>query len=145
MGLYKLMYVSDRIKHTDDIENIEKNSSSFNIQNDITGSLLYTDNNYIQIIEGDNLLLTNLFFKIQSDERHENVRLINFEEIISRNFYYWHTLLINGQSLGKRIEFKHGIKTGFDDILKNEYVSYKLIEVVVYELAKKHELKTKLL
>lgn len=145
MTIYKLIYVSDRIRHDNDIQNIEKSANEFNKQNDITGSLLYTERNYIQIIEGDNLLLTNLFFNIQSDKRHENIRLLNFEEIISRNFSCWNMLLIDAKNLGDQIEFKHGIKKNFDEILKNEYISYKAIESIIYELAKKHELKSKLL
>ncbi len=44
-----------------------------NDQLNITGILLFSDNNFFQIIEGDHLLIHELFEKIKQDTRHSDI------------------------------------------------------------------------
>jgi Sensors of blue-light using FAD len=63
------------------IRQILKTSKDFNSKNDISGYLLYYQNEFLQIIEGEKEIVYALFKKIKSDQRHSNVLLIKESEI----------------------------------------------------------------
>ncbi|WP_204345657.1 BLUF domain-containing protein [Psychroserpens algicola] len=48
-------------------------AKQFNKTHNITGCIIYNNNRFIQIIEGAKADITNLYAKIKSDHRHENV------------------------------------------------------------------------
>ena len=55
----------------------------------VTGILLYHNGNFIQIIEGENLIIADLFEKIKNDERHNQViKLVDFK-MKDRSYENW--------------------------------------------------------
>lgn len=59
-----------------DISDILKVARDFNKKNNITGCLLYHNNEFIQIMEGEKKIVQVLYSKIVKDSRHFNVNLI---------------------------------------------------------------------
>jgi hypothetical protein len=55
----------------------------------ITGLLCVSDNLFIQVIEGGRDEVCDLFNAIVRDDRHQNVRLLIYEEIAERQFGNW--------------------------------------------------------
>jgi hypothetical protein len=55
----------------------------------ITGLLLYIDGDFIQIIEGDDFEVNNLYSNIQFDKRHKNIICVSDEKITKRQFPEW--------------------------------------------------------
>jgi hypothetical protein len=56
----------------------------------VTGMLLYTDNSFFQILEGERDTVQQLFFdKISKDMRHTKVVMIVNEAIAKRSFGDW--------------------------------------------------------
>jgi hypothetical protein len=55
----------------------------------ITGLLCVSDNLFIQVIEGGRDEVCELFNAIVGDDRHQQVRLLNYEEIAERRFGNW--------------------------------------------------------
>jgi hypothetical protein len=89
--LSHLVYISARKSNCtqQEIDKIlascEKNNSSI----DITGVLLYSENQFIQYIEGDYKILISLYDKIKTDNRHRNPVLISSAPIHNRCFPNW--------------------------------------------------------
>ncbi len=76
--MYELIYRSTAIStlSDNDISDILEVSQKNNLENDITGCLLFYQNIFIQILEGDEHKVKELFEKIKIDKRHTNVILI---------------------------------------------------------------------
>jgi len=58
---------------TVDIDQILATSRKHNGANDITGCLLFHNSEFLQILEGEENTIRELFVKIQNDSRHESV------------------------------------------------------------------------
>ena len=55
----------------------------------ITGLLCVSENLFVQVIEGGRDEVCELFNAIVRDDRHQNVRLLTYEEIAERRFGNW--------------------------------------------------------
>lgn len=60
-----------------------------NSQRSVTGMLLYTSGSFLQVLEGDEATVTELFALIASDRRHKNATVIIREPIARRAFGDW--------------------------------------------------------
>ena len=76
--LTQLVYYSiSSIKITMEvIYDIREISIRNNSKKNITGCLLYHDNVFLQLLEGENENIDNLYESIQKDKRHSTVTLI---------------------------------------------------------------------
>lgn len=66
-----------------------------NLRLEITGALIYENNQFGQVIEGPEDVIESLWEKIQQDNRHKNIRLIERKTISSRSFQKW-TMVFQG-------------------------------------------------
>lgn len=55
----------------------------------VTGLLCVTENLFIQVLEGGRDEVCELYNAIARDERHQQVRLLSYEEISERRFGAW--------------------------------------------------------
>lgn len=89
--MYELTYKSSA--HTEinnkDIDDILNAANRFNSENKITGCLVFYDNHFIQILEGERNIVKKLFSKISLDPRHTNVQLISENIKDTRFFSDW--------------------------------------------------------
>ena len=89
--MYELIYSSlaSRKLSTDDITDILKLARDFNSKNNISGCLLYHNQEFIQILEGDKKIVKDLYANIGNDDRHTNIILIAEGEKEERTFNDW--------------------------------------------------------
>jgi len=89
--MYELIYYSIAPENTDEvtIAKILSDSREFNEKNNITGCLLYHSNQFLQILEGDEQIVKALFAKIEKDQRHTDVMLMNEGVKEERYFSGW--------------------------------------------------------
>jgi hypothetical protein len=89
--MYELMYYSTANENiaAADIADILGTARDFNLKNQITGCLLFHNNDFIQLLEGNEKIIKDLFSHIQHDKRHHNVMLLAEGEKISRDFENW--------------------------------------------------------
>lgn len=89
--MYELIYSSLAKPGTsaNDISEILEISQKYNLDNAITGCLLFYNNEFIQILEGDEKNVIDLFEKIKKDKRHTNVNLIGKSQKKERDFFDW--------------------------------------------------------
>lgn len=60
-----------------DISDILESANKFNLDNKITGCLVFYDNYFIQILEGDRKKVKDIFSKIAKDPRHYSVKILS--------------------------------------------------------------------
>ena len=91
MPLARLIYSSKRTEGVEvaDILRILDKATQNNKRNDITGFLCYTDNSFLQALEGDPLSVNQLYRNIIVDKRHSEVNLINYSFCLRREFSDW--------------------------------------------------------
>jgi hypothetical protein len=85
-----------------DIKAIVNTSRNFNAANNITGCLLYYNDEFIQILEGKKLIVKKLYEKIEQDARHFSVILMSEEEANGcKNFLLEHNLIALSELVDK--------------------------------------------
>jgi hypothetical protein len=102
----QLIYVSDlRDKNTGEGElvSIVESAVRHNTEDNITGMLLYSGGNFLQVLEGNKELVHKTYDRIHLDPRHKNIILLTEEEVEERHFMNW--------SMGYR-------RLGKDDVAK---------------------------
>jgi hypothetical protein len=89
--LVRCLYASHAVGKVsaETVDAILEQSRRNNPKAGITGMLCFTDDIFIQVIEGGRDAVCELFNAIVRDERHTGVRLLLFEEIAERNFGVW--------------------------------------------------------
>ena len=90
--MYRIIYLSSATtKFTnEEILTLLNASRKNNEANEITGLLLYSDGNFLQIIEGKQKKIKALYAKINMDQRHRNIIKV-FEGKVSHRIYpKWH-------------------------------------------------------
>ena len=89
--IFNLVYKSNPVSRvtSQDVENIVNLAKKKNAALGITGILLFKDNLFLQVLEGPREKVIDLYQKIQSDSRHENVETIYEGFSSSRSFDTW--------------------------------------------------------
>ena len=93
MPLHNLFYCSLAEKDISkgDILDILNWSRQYNEKNEVTGILLYwkKTNQFMQVLEGEENVILNLYDRISKDTRHSLLKMIYQEDIIERGFKSW--------------------------------------------------------
>jgi hypothetical protein len=109
--MIELVYFSEGSPdiQSEDISNILKTARDFNSINNITGCLLYHNNEFLQILEGEKETLMDLFNSIKKDKRHTNIILIAEDSKNERTFSGWSMAFhdIGGDASKKKIFSKN--------------------------------------
>lgn len=89
--LIHLIYVSSskELIEEDELLKLLKSFRANNKIHNITGVLLYNDGNIMQLMEGSERDILQLFENIQSDRRHTGIIQMVREEISCRDFTKW--------------------------------------------------------
>ena len=72
-----------------ELNNLLEASRIHNKAKGITGLLLYIEGDFLQIIEGEDWDINNLYGNIVLDKRHKNIICVNDEKIEKRQFPDW--------------------------------------------------------
>jgi hypothetical protein len=89
--IYSLCYISTKRRDLlkSEINSIIETSKKRNEAKDISGILIEYKNHFIQHVEGDAVVIYELFEKIKLDSRHENVHLLQYSPLENRLFDDW--------------------------------------------------------
>ena len=74
----------------------------------ITGILCFSDDVFIQVLEGGRDEVCELYNTIVRDARHQNVRILDFEEIRERRFGNWTMGQVNLAKVNPSLLLKYG-------------------------------------
>lgn len=89
--MYQLNYHSQSISglSTIDLENILEEATTTNGERNITGCLIYHNDSFVQILEGEKKDVLEVYKKIKGDKRHHNIMLLYQNSIDTRSFTDW--------------------------------------------------------
>lgn len=90
-GLIHIIYSSTetRVLDRDSLHSILDTARRRNRELEVTGILLHSERSFLQVIEGEESVINDLFNRIRADERHRNITLIIRESIAARSFSDW--------------------------------------------------------
>lgn len=90
MSLVQLIYVSDLVNEDESqIPAILASSIRRNKEDAITGMLLYSRGNFLQVLEGEREMVDKTYARICEDVRHRNTVMLTEEEVSERHFADW--------------------------------------------------------
>jgi len=89
--MYYIIYLSTATElfEEQELEEILKTSRRNNSENDVTGILLYLDGSIIQVLEGEESTVKELYQKILLDRRHTGAIKLKEGTLEKRNFPDW--------------------------------------------------------
>ncbi|MDW5290327.1 BLUF domain-containing protein [Formosa sp. PL04] len=89
--MYQLNYhsISKAGLTLEHLENILEEAVATNSERHISGCLVYHNNCFVQILEGEKKDVLHVFKKIKSDERHHTVNLLWENDVYKRYFTNW--------------------------------------------------------
>jgi hypothetical protein len=108
--LVRLLYASRATQPHDATvhDSILEQSRAHNPQHGITGILCFSDDVYIQVLEGGRDAVCELYNAIARDRRHQSVRILSFEEIRERRFGGWTMGQVNLAKVNPSLLLKYG-------------------------------------
>jgi len=90
MSLVQLIYVSDLVNGDESqMAAIVSSSVRHNPENGITGMLLYSQGNFLQVLEGEQAAVDATYARICQDPRHHNTVMLAQEPVKERHFAQW--------------------------------------------------------
>jgi len=86
--LVELSYLSEAVSDMSflSLMRLLESARAFNQNNDITGILLYDNQQFGQILEGEYANVMKAWKRVQEDKRHHRVELLEIREISERSF-----------------------------------------------------------
>ena len=110
------------------IDDILNRSRHYNPTLGITGILCYGGGIFLQAIEGGRNAVCDLFGHIQKDQRHKDVILLHYDEILERRFGGWTMGKVNLSKINHSILLKYSEKPELDPYAVSGKVSLALLE-----------------
>ncbi len=113
------------------LREILEKSRKNNPPSGVTGLLGYTENVFVQVLEGGRDEVCRLFNTIVSDERHHNVRLLAFNEISERQFGAWMMGQVNVETINPALLIKYSEHPVFDPFAMTGTATMALLRELV--------------
>jgi hypothetical protein len=113
------------------MESILEQSRINNPRQGITGILCYTNDVFIQVLEGGRDEVCELFNTIVRDERHHNVRILVYEEIAARYFSNWTMGHVDISKVNPGLLLKYSPKTALDPFVGSGQATLALLHELV--------------
>ena len=94
-ALFQIAYISDNASDSSPeqlssmMEDIQLASKRNNTADNISGALMFNQQCFAQILEGESEVIETAFERIQNDPRHHNVQVLDFGPIEKRSFPEW--------------------------------------------------------
>lgn len=97
----------------------------------ITGMLCYSDDLFLQVLEGGRDEVCELFNTIVRDDRHTNVRILSFEEIPERRFGAWTMGHVNIARVNPSLLLKYAERPVLDPFACSGRASLALLDELI--------------
>ena len=99
--LVELSYLSEAVSDMTflGLMRLLESARAFNQSNGITGILLYDNQQFGQIIEGERANIMKVWKRIQEDKRHHRIELLEIREISERSYPEWLLRFYGGETL----------------------------------------------
>jgi hypothetical protein len=131
--LVRLLYASRATKPLNATvqESILEQSRAHNPRLGITGVLCFSDELFIQVLEGGRDEVCELYNTIVRDDRHQDVRILSFEEIRERRFGNWTMGQVNLAKVNPSLLLKYGERAELNPFVCSGHASMALLEELI--------------
>ncbi len=127
--LVRLLYVSRATESTtQSLEAILQRARRHNAEHGITGILCYSNNIFMQLLEGSREEVNCLYSEIQRDSHHTNVQLLHYDEITEREYPGWTMGLVDIDQLNTSIILKYSEGPDFNPYANSGWMSLAMLE-----------------
>lgn len=93
LAMIRLLYVSvselPPSDALDEVTSIVKSSVQRNVNQGVTGALIYTGAHFAQALEGDDRPIEHLMKRIRADARHRSILEVHRDSLTDRRFATW--------------------------------------------------------
>ena len=91
MYLVRLVYASEVVRPVGDgdLEQILNSAREKNGEDGITGMLCFHRKYFLQCLEGSRMKVNEAYQRILKDKRHTNIVILDYQEIVHREFEAW--------------------------------------------------------
>ncbi|CAG2148900.1 BLUF domain-containing protein [Cupriavidus plantarum] len=113
------------------LEAIFETSLSGNTRHGITGVLCHGNGVFLQALEGDRAAVSRLFLNIGRDTRHTDIVLLDFSEILEREFSVWSMGRVNVGKLNPATLLKYSAQGELDPYRMPAAASLSLLKELV--------------
>ncbi len=113
------------------VDSIMEQSRKNNPAQGITGILCFSDDLFLQALEGGRNEVCELFNTIVRDDRHLNVRILSFEEIPERKFGSWTMGQVNLARVNPSLLLKYAEKAVLDPFTCSGRASLALLDELI--------------
>jgi hypothetical protein len=113
------------------MDHILEQSRTNNPAKGITGLLCYSDDLFIQLLEGGRDEVCELFNAIVRDPRHVEVRLLSYEEIAERRFGGWTMGHVNVGKVNASLLLKYAERAELNPFACSGHASMALLEELI--------------
>jgi len=131
--LVRLLYASRPAAPLSDsvVDSILQQSRSNNPRQGITGILCFSDDLFIQALEGGRDEVCELYNTIARDARHANVRILVYEEIPERRFGGWTMGQVKINDINPSLLLKYAEKAELNPFSASGRASMALLEELI--------------
>lgn len=138
--LYHLIYTSKVVSEfrTEELEALVKQARFNNFIYQVTGLLVYGEQQFIQVLEGTKEHVEQIFEKILADKRHSSIHVVEQKNIAKRAFLNWNmglTVFSQHPELADKLIEQKLIENKFTPV--SQYNAANLVDVFSYEEFKK--------
>lgn len=129
MFLVRMVYcskISDQFTAAD-IDLILKKARDNNHKKHVSGLLCFNRKYFLQCLEGGRQSVNEIYRKILNDPRHENIIILNYHEIVHRDFEQWSMAYLPEIKLTDEVNLKYSGAPNFDPYSMHVESAYKLM------------------
>ncbi|MEP1489809.1 MAG: BLUF domain-containing protein [Algibacter sp.] len=122
-----ICYISDSIEYEslDKLKALYLKAKANNQVHNVTGILIYKNQNFLQVLEGEETIVDATFNRIKSDSRHKNIfKVINtsIDERIFEDYNFGFTIIDNERGLINLYDYLEWLRTA-DNKLANKVIA----------------------
>jgi len=122
-----ICYISDSLEHEclDKLKALYLKAKANNSKHHITGILIYKNQNFLQVLEGEETIVDETFKRIENDARHKNVfKVINttIEERIFEDYNFGFTIIDNTRGLNNLHDYLEWLR-GAENKIANKVIA----------------------
>ena len=97
----------------------------------VTGILCFSNDLFIQVLEGGRDLVCELYNTIVRDDRHVNVRILSYQEICERRFGGWTMGQVNIDKVNPALPLKYSERAELDPFVCSGQASMALLDELI--------------
>jgi hypothetical protein len=112
----------------EDLAAIVRQARARNSAEGITGVLCYSDEHFLQVLEGGRTAVNRAYARIVTDTRHREVELLAYEQVTERHFAGWSMGQVNVSRLNPGLVLKYSASTQLDPYAMSGRMALALLE-----------------